>query len=162
MKILSLFFVALFAISASSQELKEKDLKLLEGGTWVGQLTYLDYRSNKPVTIKSNVSITRKPDAAGTWVFAYAYPDEPKADGSSDVVLAVDGKTFNGQTFVEKRKISNGGIEIVTTKEGDDNNKKALFRYTYTITPKTFSIRKDVQYADSAEWFERNTYSWAR
>ena len=140
--------------------LKPKDLSALTGEKWIGQLTYLDYRSNKPTTIKSNLTVTKTGDSA--WSFAYQYPDEPKANSTGEVTLSADGKSFNNQAVVSKRKNSGGGIEIVTNKEGDDNNKKALFRFTYTITPKTFSIRKEVQVEGSTEWFERNTYSWSR
>lgn len=149
------------AAAASAQgSLTAKDLKLVEGEKWIGELTYLDYRSNKRTSIRSNLTVTKKSDSA--WTFSYEYPDEPKADGSSDAELSADGKTFNGQAVAAKRKLPGGGLRFVTTKEGEDNNKKALFRYTYTVTPNTFSIKKEVRTEGTAEWFERNTYSWKR
>ena len=157
----ALAFVVLLSAAALAQaSIKPKDLSALVGEKWIGQLTYLDYRSNMPTTIKSNLSVTKKADSA--WDFAYEYPDEPKADSTGEVGLSADGRTFNDQAVTSKRKLSGGGIEFVTTREGEDNNKKALFRFTYTLTPKTFSIRKEVQVIGGTEWFERNTYSWSR
>lgn len=159
-KSLTLIFAFLFlSCVASAQSVSQKDLKVLEGGTWVGTLVYLDYGSGKKTEIKSNLNVAKKSD--GVWTFEYVYPDEPKANGSSEVALADSGKTFNGQTVTSK-KSRDGTLQIITTKDGDDNGKKAAFRYTYTITPKAFSIRKEVQYVGGSEWFERNTYSWTR
>ena len=158
--LLGLLFVLLSLSSAvSAQSISEKDLKALEGGPWVGTLTYLDYGSGKKTEIKSNLNVVKKSD--GVWTFEYIYPDEPKANGSSEIAIGDSGKTFNGQA-VKSKALRDGTLQIVTTKDGDDNKKKAVFRYTYSITPKTFSIRKEVQYVGETEWFERNVYSWTR
>jgi hypothetical protein len=158
--LLTLTFTLLFASCVvAAQSVSVKDLRVLVGGRWVGTLVYLDYGSGKRTEIKSNLNVVKKSD--GVWTFEYVYPDEPKANGSSDVALADNGKTFNGQTVTSKQR-RDGTLQIVTTKDGDDNSKKATFRYTYSITPKAFSIRKEVQYVGGSEWFERNTYTWTR
>jgi hypothetical protein len=158
--LLTLIFTLLFASCVvSAQSVSDKDLKVLEGGTWVGTLVYLDYGSGKRTEIKSNLNVAKKSD--GVWTFEYTYPDEPKANGSSEVALADSGKTFNGQTVISKQR-RDGTLQIITTKDGDDTGKKAVFRYTYSVTPKTFSIKKEVQYTGESEWFERNTYTWTR
>ena len=161
MKTLASVLFALLFLScvASAQSVSDKDVKVLEGGTWVGTLVYLDYGSGKKTEIKSNLNVAKKSD--GVWTFEYIYPDEPKANGSSEVALPDSGKTFNGQTVTSKQR-RDGTLQIITTKDGDDNGKKATFRYTYSVTPKTFSIKKEVQYTGESEWFERNTYSWGR
>lgn len=157
---IGLLFALLFAACVvSGQAVAGKDLKMLEGAAWTGSLTYLDYGSGKKTTIKSDLRVVKKSD--GVWTFEYTYPDEPKANGNSDVSLSADGKTFNGQSVIAREK-DRGTLRIVATKEGEDNKKKALFRYTYLLTKKTFTIRKDVQYVGETEWFERNTYSWTR
>ena len=153
------FALLVLSCVASAQSVSEKDMKVLEGGTWVGTLVYLDYGSGKKTEIKSNLNVAKKSD--GVWTFEYIYPDEPKANGSSEVALPDSGKTFNGQTVTSKQR-RDGTLQIITTKDGDDNGKKATFRYTYSVTPKTFSIKKEVQYTGESEWFERNTYSWGR
>ena len=69
--ITSIFIVILFGCSAFSQQLTGRDLKVLEGGTWVGELTYLDYGTKKKTSIKSHITISPKQGSAGTRLFAY-------------------------------------------------------------------------------------------
>ncbi|MEO5858037.1 MAG: hypothetical protein ABIR33_03720 [Pyrinomonadaceae bacterium] len=158
--LLGVLLVLVFASCVvSAQAVAGKDLGVLEGGTWVGTLEYLDYGSGKRTAIRSDLNVVKKAD--GVWTFEYVYPDEPKANESSEVVLSGDGKTFNGQAVASKQR-RDGRLEIVTTKDGDDNSKKAVFRFTYSISAKAFSIRKEVQYVGESGWFERNIYSWTR
>jgi hypothetical protein len=139
------------------------DLKILEGPKWTGTLTYLDYRSNKKTSIKSNVTVSQAKDQSGVWTFDYEYPDEPKANGASNMSLTDGGKMFNGQKVIERSVIADAtSLRIVTTKNGTDNDKPAVFRFTYSVTPTSFRIKKEVQLDGSAEWFERNEYIWTR
>lgn len=153
---------SLASASAQTAKLSADDLKVLEGPKWVGNLTYLDYGSNKKVSIKSNVTITRNPAHFAAWDFAYEYPDEPKANSKSQVTLEAGGTIFDGKTVIERKKTADGTLTIVAIKDGTDNNKKALFRYTYTVGKSSFTVKKDVQLEGSTEYFERNTYSWTR
>jgi hypothetical protein len=50
----------------------------------------------------------------------------------------------------------------VTEKSGMDNNKEALFRFTYVISANSFSIKKEVRYVGAEEYIERNQYDWKR
>src|SRR5215207_4028791 len=119
-------FISSFGQTAVTRD----DLKALEGAKWSGELTYLDYRSGKKTRIRSNVTVSRKPGDHAAWVFAYEYPDEAKANGTSEVKLTEGGKMFGDGTVME-RSTAGGNLRIVTTKPGTDNDKKALFRYTY-------------------------------
>jgi hypothetical protein len=66
------------------------------------------------------------------------------------------------ETVVERSSPDGGTLKIVTERRGKDNNKDALFRYTYLIGVSSFSIRKEVRPHGAAEFFERNRYSWKR
>lgn len=156
------FAVAVSAQTTSNVKLTSDDLKPLEGKQWVGNLSYLDYGSGKQTTIKSNVTISRSVEKPLTWLFDYQYPDEPKANSKSEVLLSNDGLLFNGETLIENTKLGDSSRRIVTTKPGNDNNRKALYRYTYNFGNDKFSIRKDVLIDGTTEYFERNTYSWTR
>ena len=153
-------FISTFASGQST--VKAKDLKMLEGPKWTGTLTYLDYRSNKKTSIKSNLTVSRKSKEPPVWTFSYEYPDEPKANDSSEAILKDGGKSFFGETVVEKKYLPGKTLRMVTTQPGTDNNRKALFRYTYLVTSKTLSIKKEVQIEGSSDWFQRNEYSWTR
>lgn len=137
------------------------DLYALDG-TWTGTLTYLDYSSGKKTSIKSDLRVGRMEGEAGAWSFEYIYPDEPKANGTSVVKLSPDGRILNDQAVLKREKLPDGTIKIVTTKTGTDNDKKALFRFTYLIAPSSFSILKEVKVEGADQFFERNTYRWAR
>ena len=156
-----LLFAPAFA-SAQNAVLTSKDLKLFEGRKWIGTLTYVDYRSNKKTSIKSNLAVKRDKKKKDTWVFAYEYPDEPKANQASDAVLSDGGKKFFGETVVERSRMADKSLKIVTTQTGSDNDRKAMFRYTYLVSSKSLSIKKEVQIDGKTEWFERNAYSWRR
>jgi hypothetical protein len=158
-----IFLAASFGALAQTNSVTTEDLKVLEGGRWSGSLTYQDYRSGKSTQIKSDVIINRKPGDANAWIFTYEYPDEPKANSSSEVAITEGGKGFNGGAIVEtRRNAKDGTLTIVTTKPGTDNDRRALFRYSYLIAHGTFSIKKEVQLDGSTEWFTRNEYAWSR
>jgi hypothetical protein len=156
-----LLIVANFA-AAQTAVLTPEDLKLFEGEKWTGTLTYLDYSSNKNTSIKSNLIVTRKADKPATWTFTYEYPDEPKANDSSDASLTDGGAKFFGENVVENVYDGNKELRLVTTQPGTDNGKKALFKYTYRVGAKTLNIKKEVQIEGTSEWFLRNEYSWTR
>ena len=164
MKVFVLALLAAFFsfVPQQSPRVSAEDLRKLSGARWAGTLTYLDYRSNKPVSIPSNLTVTQAAGDENAWVFEYEYPDEPKANGRQTLKLEEGGTVFDGETVVERTGLDGGGFRLVTVKRGSDNDKEALFRFTYTFEGKTFSIKKEVRPEGSAEFFERNTYSWKR
>lgn len=143
-------------------KLTPADIDQLSGPTWRGTLTYLDYTSNKPTTIPSSLSVARAAATPNAWDFAFGYADEPKADNRNTLILSANGRTFAGETVVERAEIPGGGLRIITTEQGKDDNKPATLRYVYTITSREFSITKFVKYPDSSDEIERNTYRWSR
>ena len=149
-------------VNLNRPKIKSGDFKLLTNGQWRGTLTYQDYRSNKKVSILSNLTVSESSEDKSSWIFEYEYPDEPKANKKSIVKISKDGKTLDGEMIVERTKLPNETLKIVTTKNGTDNDKPAVFRYVYLINKKTFSIKKEVKYEGTDEFFERNEYSWNR
>lgn len=159
---MTLLFLA-GSISAVGQTAKvdPDKLRILEGSEWVDTLTYLDYSSNKKTSIKSNLKISGLSSNDRGWKFDYIYPEEPKANSSSFVRLNSDGSTINGQKVIEFSK-EGSQSKLVTESEGTDSGKKAVFRFTYLYSPKSFSVKKEVKAEGTSEFFERNTYSWTR
>lgn len=154
--------VLVFTASAQTASVSAKDLKPLEGKTWTGNLTYLDYQSKKPTSIKSNVTISHSKTDKLTWIFNMEYPLESVANSKDEVKLSRDGMKFDGETVTERTKLSDGSLRVVTSRIGKDDNRDATFRHTYLISKKAFSMRKDVKFDGESEFFERNTYTWAR
>lgn len=145
-----------------SPTIKGTDLQQLTGRQWVGTLTYLDYGRNKKVSIPVTLDVTRSTKDNLTWTFTMRYPDEPKANNPDEVAISKDGRTLDGETVVERMSLPAETVKIVTEKSGTDNDKPALFRFTYTISLRSFSIRKEVRYEGTSEFFERNEYQWKR
>ena len=149
-------------VSLKTPQVKTKDLQILTGANWTGSLSYLDYRKNKLVSIPSNLIVTQSATDKSSWIFEYQYPDEPKANSKEIVTLSKDGKILNGGRVTEKTKLTGDRLKIVTEKEGPDNDKNALFRFTYLLDKTTFSIKKEVKYEEATEFFVRNEYTWKR
>lgn len=145
-----------------ASKVKIKDLQNLTGAQWTGTLSYSDYRTGKKVSIPSNLIVTQSKEDKSSWVFDYQYPDEPKANGKKTVTLSENGKLFNDEAVIEKSDIADKTLKIVTEKNGTDNDKNALFRFTYLLSKTNFSIKKEVKYEGATEFFVRNEYSWKR
>lgn len=152
-------FVISLSSAADAQSLKPGDLRLFEGGKWSGELTYRDYSSGESTSIRCEITVRKL--SKRSWKFFFSYPDEPKADRSAVSVLSVDGKDFAGERVSERSKIP-GGLRFVTTKRGSDNDRPALFRYTYTLTRESFSVIKEVKIDGETAYFERNRYVLSR
>ncbi|CAN5503236.1 hypothetical protein BH10ACI2_BH10ACI2_20660 [soil metagenome] len=160
--LLFIAFVFVFSASAQTAKVAAADLKRLEGKTWVGELTYLDYTSKKKTSIKSNVVISRSKTDKLTWIFDMQYPLEPGANSKEEVKLSPDGSVFDGENVVERVPLPDGVLKIVTTKSGKDDRRDSTFRHTYLISKSSFSMRKEVKFDGENEFFERNTYIWKR
>lgn len=138
------------------------DLQGLTGAQWQGALTYRDYKSNKQVSIPANLTVTAATQDKLSWVFEFQYPDEPQANRRETVTLAPDGSTLSGETVIERTTLPDHTLKLVTEKAGQDNDKPATFRYTYVLSATNFSIKKEVKYEGTTDYFARNEYSWKR
>lgn len=150
------------SVSTKEARIKRDDLQMLTGAQWSGTLTYLDYRSKKKVSIPSILTVKPNGDDKASWVFEYQYPDEPQANSREIVRLRNDGGRMNDEVVLERTNLPDNTVKVVTEKKGQDNDRSALFRFTYSLNAKTFSIQKDVRYEDESQFFERNEYNWKR
>ena len=150
---------------ATSAAVTPADIDRLAGAPWKGTLEYLDYTSQKQVTIKSTLAVRRLParsDGATAWSMAVGYTDEPDANSGETALLSADGRTFRGEAVLERAVDANGVLRIVTEQDGPDDNRPARFRFVYLIGPATVSIQKLVRFAPTEAFFERHIYRWSR
>ena len=141
------------------------DIDRLTGAPWRGTLEYLDYTSQKQVTIKSTLALRRLParsDGVTAWSMAVGYTDEPDANSGETALLTADGRTFRGEAVQERSVDPAGTLRIVTEQDGPDDNRPARFRFVYLIGPATLSIQKLVRFAPTDAFFERHIYRWSR
>ncbi|MEP6922269.1 MAG: hypothetical protein ABI967_14175 [bacterium] len=165
MNILAALLIAssIFGPAFTTQpKVNSKDLQRLTGTQWQGTLTYLDYRSNKKVSIPSHLTVIRSVEDKFSWVFEYQYPDEPKANSKDTVTISRDGRVIDGESVIERSSLGGDTTRIVTEKKGMDNDKSALFHYTYLIGASSLSIKKEVRYDGATEFIERNQFNWKR
>lgn len=163
--LISAFLVASIFLGSPllrTPKIKASDFQRVTGAQWVGTLTYLDYRSNKKVSIASTLTVTQSAEDKWSWDFDYHYPDEPKANNKDRVAVTREGTIVDGENVVSRTRLPGDTLKIVTEKHGPDNDKPALFRFTYLLSSRSFSIRKEVRYEGTTDFIERNQYSWTR
>lgn len=153
------------AAQAKPAAVTPADIDRLTGAPWKGTLEYLDYTSQKQVTIKSTLAVRRLPaqsDGTTAWSMAVGYTDEPDANSGETATLSADGRTFRGEVVQERSVDAAGTLRIVTEQDGPDDNRPARFRFVYLIAPTTVSIQKLVRFAPTEAFFERHIYRWSR
>ena len=129
-------------------------------GKWEGSLTYIDYQSGKPYTMKANLEVTEK-RVGYLLLLKNSYPSEASANNTDKFKLSKSGKKINGHKIVSK-SFNNGELKIITEYKGKDDRKKGIIRYTYSITSNTFSIEKTVRFEGETDWITRNIYSYTK
>ncbi len=160
---MALMLLPVLAFTQTITQVTQKDFKPAFG-KWKGSLTYLDYSSGKPYTMPANVTISKDGNNVHQLIFAFAYPDEPKANGNDTLVITDDGLQVDGAMVVSKKKNSHGTLEIITEKNGVDgnDNRKAVLRHIYSIGKKKFSNRKEVRFDGEEKFILRNEYVMGR
>lgn len=149
-------FVFFYISSNFAQSIQINELSS-SVGNWKGNLTYLDYSSGKPYTMKVNIKISLTENKSG-YIMSYEYPAEPHAN-SVDTTF-VNGKLFGKDNIIKFTKASNGGFTLVTEIKGQDGNdhKKATLRHTYTLNTNSYSVVKHVKFEGTDKWIKRNEY----
>lgn len=149
-----------YAQDDDAPSVKTSDLKMIVGN-WTGTITYLDYRSGKPFTMPANleVKMTGYPNKL---LLYNTYPNEPEANDTDKLKLSKKGTHLNKAKVVSREVLPNGQVVIMAQKKGKDDNKKAMMRYTYTVSENQFVIRKDVKFDGAEEWVQRNEFKYAK
>lgn len=150
------FLLVLISLSTGFQhsKLKPTDLDLLEGKHWKGALTYLDYSSDKKVSIPTELIVIGK--GGGIYEWETIYPKEPSHNSKDTVAISEDGLRLDGETLKKRIEKRNGELILVTEHAGTDNNKSAIFKITYILSSNQFIRKKEVLYAVTSHWFIRN------
>lgn len=130
-------------------------------GLWKGKLTYVDYTTGKPYTMNANITI--EANESKTIIYVHnEYPQESNANSTDTVIFA--NQRIGKEKVISRNKSKTGTVTIVTEEEGTDgnDNKAALFRFTYVISPKEFSKKKEVKFQGANNWIERHSYVYLR
>ena len=160
---IGLCIISCFAFVAEVITVSPKDFTAAIG-QWKGKLTNLDYKTGKPYTMPANVFVSVNANNNQQIIFAYQYPDEPKANGSDTLEIKGNGSLFDDATVTVKKVNTDGTIRIETERNGIDgnDNKKAIIKHVYLIGSKQFINRKEVKFTGEQNWIKRNEYSFSR
>lgn len=139
-----------------------QDLDRLAGPPWQGSLEYLDYSSGKHVELRAALRVERKPGTGLVWLLGISFPDEPGANGTSELVLSADGRELGGEAVLERSEVAGGILRIVTEAQGSDDDRPATLRHVYRLGAREASSQKLVRPQGAAEFLERNVYRWRR
>ena len=144
-----------------TQTISSDDFKPLEGN-WKGQLTYLDYSSNKQESIKANASVEIKKSAK--FEMGIYYADEPSQNGKEIYRIKENGTMLNNRKVIERTVQADGTLKIVLEDKGRDGNDKkpATFHHELIISKNMFIITKMVKFDGEENFFQRNQYSFSR
>lgn len=156
----SLTFILLTFASVFQAQLSPNDFRPLFG-SWKGGLTYNDYRSGKPVKIPVRITVTELKADKNAIILFYDYPEEPKENGNDTIRISADRKMIGDKNIVAVKR-EHDLTKITAERSGEDNDKPATLRYTYTISSAQFIIRKEVKYNDAENYFFRNEYAMSR
>ncbi|NNC95422.1 MAG: hypothetical protein HKN92_07655 [Chitinophagales bacterium] len=161
---LGTFFLlsALFLSSCSNAQntITHEDLNIVIG-EWSGTLTYVDYRSNKPFTMPSDLIVENGGKKNQLFLFI-SYPNEPKANSREKIKINKSGSQLNKKDVTSKQIMSNGNVHITIEYSGKDNGENATIRSVYIMGNNQFIIRKEVKFENSEEWLVRNEYKYSR
>lgn len=132
-------------------------------GSWTGELAYLDYSSGALVHIPATLLL--QPVEARSWRMGLGYTEEPHANALDTVMLAADGRSFDGAAVLEVVRLAPDSVRIVFEAPGDDDELPALLRRTWSAGPHRCTLQKEVRYTAppagrSSDWFVRHTYTF--
>ena len=155
---ISLIFLSTILLGQNNVTSEEIDQTL---GSWKGTLSYIDYTSNKPFSMHTNLNV-KKGKNKNQLILEITYPNEPKANNKEKILFSKNGTHLNNHKIVSKEKLLSGHLLIITEHSGKDNQKKARIKNIYTIGKNQFVMRKEVKFKDSEKWMLRNEYNYER
>jgi len=131
-------------------------------GKWKGQLTYLDYTSNKQESIPATASVEIKGE--NLLKLAIYYTIEPSRNGKDVYRIKENGTMINDQRVIERTLQADGTVKIVLESNGPDGNdhKPATFHHELVIGNTVFTMTKRVRFDGEDQFFQRNQYTFSR
>lgn len=160
MKKIFLLLCILATLSGNAQyRVSITDFKQLSG-IWKGQLSYLDYTSNKPVSMEANTLFEMVSDSSFDQ-FIY-YTDEPHKNADSRYTIRENGTVLNEMKLVE-RKEEKGKLLLVFEFRGPDgnDNRMATMQSIYALSGKQLTITKMVKFDGEDHFKQRHQYRFS-
>lgn len=160
-KIAAVCLLCLFSMAGHTQTISAGDFKNL-AGNWKGQLTYLDYSSNKPESIPVSAGVKLK--GRNLFVLSFYYSEEASHNEKQKFRIKGKGTRLNTWKLTERTMQTDGTLKVVLESTGKDGNdgKPAIFHHELLISSSRFTITKRVRFEGEKEFFQRNQYQFTR
>ena len=130
-------------------------LELMTSSKWEGELKYLDYKSDKIVSIPAALKVGKKSKGENT--IEYLYPEEPQMNSIQEFKLDLIANSIEGRA-ISTVENDEGLVKIVATERGKDGGKRVDLRYTYQIGENIFTMMKEFKGLQSEDYTIRNIY----
>jgi len=148
------------SVDPNGPTVTQADFESVVGEAWTGELTYLDYSSEKRVTIPAAATI--KLAGSNGIKYTISYPEEPWEDTKSTLKTTQSGRVFDGHPVIARDTAPNGWLTIQTLHQGEDNKKPADIRMSYRVGENDFVIEKEVSYGADGYFITRKSYHFTR
>ena len=131
-----------------------------------GSLTYLDYGSQKTVTLPTYLNGMRPRSNELVLDFVYQEPEGKQVKGYDKLILDSTGTKLEwdgvSMVLVEKTPLPNQTLRLKFEGAGQDDQRACLIRRTLLLGPQQISVVKEVKYTGSSTFLVRNTYRFQR
>ena len=145
--------------SCGRSGLEPADLNTLNGA-WTGELTYVDYGSGAPVTIPTTLLV--RPLEERTWLIGHGYTEEPQADELDTMRLDRDGSRVDAAEVTLVERMGPDSVRLVLEEDGEDDDRPARIRRTWTIGKHRCVQRKEVGDLGGTAFTLRHEYRFRR
>ncbi|MEM9846491.1 MAG: hypothetical protein AAF847_01280 [Bacteroidota bacterium] len=136
-----------------------EDLAFL-GGDYQGTLTYLQYESDELNTLDVKAEYYTKKNALKYTHFVDEGNGEVEKRRGS---FSVKNGTINGAPLTKKELDGvNNTFLLIYEEQARDDGKKATIRFTISGNQTAFSIKKEVRFDGTSDFFLRNRFDFTK
>ena len=150
------------AFSGMAQSVPGKKISIADftplRGEWKGNLTYLDYSSNKQVTLPANTKFEMISDSSFDQ-FIY-YTSEPHKNDGTRYTIKENGQLLNDMKLLTRIKKSGDAMELVFEYRGPDgnDNRMATMLQVMQFSKHELVITKKVKFDGEDNFIQRHQY----
>lgn len=155
-----------FSMMRQTPTISSNDLQEI-AGQWTGTLSYTDYKDDATTyTLKCQMTTTWKGNT-GLFKLGFTEPNGTMVYDKVKLKRLKQGQMvkFDGQKYLVEqftKEESPGHWNLVMSCTGKDNNRNANIKQFMSITKTSLSVRKEVNYEGTANFFTRNEYAFER
>ena len=153
-------------LAASPPRLSGSDLSSASANDWRGTLTYRDYGTGKSVRL--NTAMRGQMPRADQLILAFDYeePNKSHVFGADTLAVGSDGTRlrWDGTDFavIARQRLPDQTLRLVLEGQGRDNDQPATIRKILTLSPRQFTLQKEVRYESGIAFFQRHHYQFTR